>query len=271
MTEICCQRWNSKCEREGRRGDRVVFSYFAMCPFRSHDLQCPFCDLELSSDDDVTVNIPLSNDASIYEASPEKSRCVENVFEEIFEQSYTDSDDDSYTPIVKNKSKRKICSMPEINAEIIGQNSKKSRSLPIVDLIPEDEPEYAPEIQPENTAQVVTDKYEYQNQILYYQEKGCMYSATLSEIKRELNDGSNYFIHSASIEDILFSFRKKVKSNKKSEFKSDCTCFSFIIISADDDSKITMEISASFQNRFMNPAMSFIKNEIQKISLYKLQ
>ena len=191
-----------------------------MCPFRSHDLQCPFCDLELSSEDDVTVNIPLSNDTSIYEASSEKSRCVENVFEEIFELSYTDSDDDSYTPIVKNKSKRKICSMPEINAEIIGQNSKKSRSLPIVDLIPEDEPEYAPEIQPENIAQVVTDKYEYQNQILYYQEKGCMYSATLSQIKRELNDGSNYFIHSASIEDILFSFRKKVKSNKKSEFKA---------------------------------------------------
>lgn len=270
MTEICCQRWNSKCEREGRRGDRVVFSYFAMCPFRSHNLQCPFCDLELSSDDDVTVNIPLSNDTSIYEASSEKSRCVENVFEEIFELSYTDSDDDSYTPIVK-KEKRKISSMPERNAEIINQNSKRSKTFPSVNLIPEDEPEYAPEIQPENSAQVVTDKYEYQNQILYYQEKGCMYSATLSEIKRELNDGSNYFIHSASIEDILFSFRKKVKSHKKSEFRSDCTCFSFTIISAQDDSKITMEISASFQNRFMNPALSFIKNEIQKISLYKLQ
>lgn len=271
MTEICTQKWNSKCEREGRRSDRVVFSYFTVCPFRSHHLQCPFCDLELSNDDDVTENLPLSNDASLYEASPGKSGCMEDRFSEIFELSYTDSDDDSYTPILKKENKRKICSMPERNSEIMNQNSKRSKSLPIINLIQEDEPEYAPEIHLENSVEVVTDKYEYQNQVLYLQENGCMYSATLSEIKRELNDGSNYFIHSASIEDILFSFRRKAKNHKKNEFKSDCTCFSFIVIATDDDKKITMEISALFQNRFMNPAMSFSKNEIQKISLYKHQ
>lgn len=114
----------------------------------------------------------------------------------------------------------------------------------------------------------ITNSFEFVNEKLTYTHKGQAFSETLVNIKASVR-ADNHYIHPDSIRKILFKFHQKNKSN----YKEDCTDFSYKISSnfIVNPNIIYIEIFASLKNCYLNPSVQFKTDESHIIILKKIQ